>query len=546
MNQKFLIKKGAALALRLAAGLGLMIALVSLMALSAAPVAAEIPPGNNQGHQLYLPLVIKSDGNAAPTGPYTEMLKKVQQNCATTGFNQLCVANGQVAVQPEAGATTTNQAGSISDLAGVQSLSLTSAGTDPRQWSIAWLRLRADSDLPDQALNILAVGNVQITNIALLGSQTGVTDTVVLPSLQFESNPIPGVAKEGSSGLIVINPSPEELLSLTLNSAEVTLGSTALAQAQPGQLLTVTMATGTSLTQAGGDGSSAIKNQQVSVPLNQAGQAAGSPAPTTAIDPLKYVFSDAFTDEPDHELGASVLRKLNRSIDRCLNNEPRYVYNVLFWTHIIETKPALKAQIAPDKLAEAYNRAPNCLTFEVHFWSYVITKSAYHSQDSTISDKPETIKVQFYPAGGFMMSGTNDTLDYEAYHYTPLVAACPISTETTPGRLMVSDGTLKIAVNKVRVSLDLQVRDQPADRALLNCPSVPPLVLAQNHWVTVFYHLHEGFRPGSDLHSFRFDWDMAAKYGFSLGRYNTQKAEAEFAFEGETNVGLIHFPNGMN
>lgn len=506
--------------------------------------AAEQPPGG-AGHRVFLPLVLKS-GDAVATGPYRDILQKMQHMCAATGLNQVCVVSGQVDVQAAAGVQVASQPGTVTDLSGVQRLNLASTGTDPQQWAIAWLRLRADSGTPDQALNVLAFGNVQISDITLFDGQAAVTDTLTLPGLHFASSPVAGVTGEGSSGLLVINPTAEDLLSLRLNGAEITLGSTALMQAQPGQQMTVTMATGTSLTQSGSGGSSAIQNQQVSVPLNQSGQAAGAPNPPKTIDPLKYVFFDAFKPKPTQELGNSVLARLNRAIDRCLDHEARYVYNVLFWTHIIETDPALKAHIDPVKLTEAYDRAPDCLTFEVHFWSNVTTTSAYHSQASTIFDKPETIKVQFYADGGFLSSDTNDQLDYDSYQYTAAVSQCTILTQTTPGRLLPSDGWMKIAVNKVRVSLDLQLWEQPTDHAWLNCPPAPPVFLAQNHWVTAFYHLYKTYRPGSDLHSFRFGWDMAAKYGFGLGRYNTRRADAEFIYAGDTSVGLIHVPNGMN
>jgi hypothetical protein len=189
-------------------------------------------PGN---HPIYLPLVIKG-GGPTPADPYAQMLQRVQQICSATGLNQVCYANGQITLQPKTGMSTFTKPGDLADLANVQSLNLVSTGADSQKWSVAWLRLRAGAHLPNQELTILAFGNVQLSHITLLAGQASPGNAEPLPSLQFVSSPIAGAPKLRSSGLVITNPAEEELLSLILNGAGLTLGSSTYVEARPGLL----------------------------------------------------------------------------------------------------------------------------------------------------------------------------------------------------------------------------------------------------------------------------------------------------------------------
>ena len=519
-----------------------LLALLAVLNLAgASPTAAQEPAPSNT---IYLPIIIKS-GTDTAAGPYAQMLQMVQQKCAGTGLNQVCYVNGQVTLQPESGPVTFSQPGAIADLANVQSLSLTSSGPDIQTWGLAWLRLRANAGTPDQGLTILAYGNVQISNIALFESQASLSDTVTLPSLQFVSSPVAGVTTLGNSGLIVSNPTDSEVLSLTLNGAAISLGSTALVEAQPGNQMTVTMATGASLTDVNGQGSTAVQNQQVSVPLNQSGQAAGPPTPARSLTDNEIIdqhLHDAFLRiiaDPS-KWANSTLTHLNQALDRCIAGQAAYVYNVLYWIRIIENTPSLKSLLDPSKLTQAYNRVPKCLSFEVDFDSTVsTTTSVLHESSHT---QAQGLPIEF-SADGSGVSFINAVLKYPSYEFTPSQSCGPITTQTTTGQLAMITGSLQIVGNKVRVSMVLKVAIKPTDMVTITCtPPAPPLILNENHWVDVFYNMHQDLQQ-ADVDSFRFnDWKYTGGTHFSEAIYVRTRTESGFTFDSTTFLILVHMP----
>lgn len=534
----------------------LCLVLLLTFSLGHQPAEAQEPTGAT----IYLPVVIKEghtpNPNPSPAGPYAQMLAQIRQRCATTGLNQVCTANGQVTLQPQSGPATITQPGTITDLATIQHLSLTSSGADPQQWSLAWLRLRADSATPDQELTLLVFGTVHISSITLFENQAGQGDEVTLPSLQFASSPVTGVTKQGSSGLIVSNPTDDDLLSLTLNGATITLGSTALVEAQPGSQMTVTMATGSSLTEAKGGSSSAIQNQQVTVPLDEKGQASGSPTPATSLeedDFLSQMLDDLLQKLIDQKkLAGSVLTRLNRAIDRCTAGQAAYVYNVLYWIRIIEKTPGLKFLTDPEKLAQAYDRAPNCLSFEIDFDSTVTSTTGPLFRSSHVHT--EALPVQFLVDGRFI--AINSSLDYPNFTFIPPASPCTISKSTTPGELELADGALKIAGNKVTISTSLRVVKEAKDLGMLTCPHTPtPLEWPDNWWI-FFFDTHKGLLEGQDFRTFGFnDWRYTATSSVCSGSASPQTCnhfgEAIYEFSGEaesttfnatTHLVLVHTP----
>ncbi|MFN8459265.1 MAG: hypothetical protein U0401_32210 [Anaerolineae bacterium] len=505
--------------------------LVGLHQLGVKPVIAQGPQG---GHTIYLPFIMKS-GVSTPAGPYAQILNRVQQMCAATGLNQVCYANGQVSLQAKSGTVAFSQPGAIADLAKVQSLSLTSSGADSQQWGIAWLRLRVNASNPNQDVTILAFGNVQINNITLFTDPASLADEATLPSLHFTSSPIAGATGLGNSGLIVTNPTEEEVLSLTLNGAAISLGSIALVQAQPGSnTMTVAMATGSSVTQVNDASSAATQGQQVTVPLDQNGIASGSPqaavpadTETEEIEPLV----------PTKEvLGQRNLTRLNRAIDRCIQGQAAYVYNVLYWIHLIETSD-IKPYINAAQLAQAYKRAPNCLTFDVDFDSKVTTLATKLEKSSHLHGG---VSLEFLADGSFIGLNQNLNLEYLSYTYNAPLGC--ITTQTTPGELETAGASLKIAGNKVRISVTLRVAKQPTDQATINCPPAPPISIDQNHWVTVFYHMHDDLWQKPDP-SFRFsNWKYTGGEHFGEAIYDRTSTEQEFTFDTTTYLILIHTP----
>jgi hypothetical protein len=161
-----------------------------------------------------------------------------------TTLNQVCYAGGSVTL--DGGPLTTP--GQVATLDGVSGLTLVSP--DAGHWSVALLRLAADSPTPDPRLTLLAFGNVESRNLTLFDAAAGNRD--VAPALSFSSNPVPGLDPE-MGGLIVYDPTPGEPLSINLNGADLTLASSAIVQAQPWVKMIVTMATGSALVNTAAD-----------------------------------------------------------------------------------------------------------------------------------------------------------------------------------------------------------------------------------------------------------------------------------------------------
>ncbi len=534
------------LQLRLKSLISLMVAALTLV-LAQLPVEAQEPPVD---HPLYLPLIVSSGDANAPSGPYAQMLARVQQMCSATGLNQVCYANGQVVLQPKTGAIPFAQPGAIVDLANVQSLSLTWSGADPQQWSLAWLRLAAGSAAPGQTLTILAFGNVEINNIIPLTGQIDPDDETTLPSLDFASSPVAGVTEWGSSGLIVTNPTEEEALSLTLNGAVISLASTALVEARPGSQMNVTMAAGVSVTEASGQSSVAVQGHQVSLPLNQTGHVSGPPTQAIGVDPLlDMIFLDdlltPLTNSGWQSLAGSLLTRLNRAIDRCIAGQPAYVYNVLFWSRIIGhdsyVSEQLRTHLNPAQLAQAYNRAPRCLNFEVDFDSSVTSTATQLTQSSHLHT--QGLRLQFGPTGNFL-SGGNQPLVYLSYEYDAPPGGCPRSTQTSDGRLETVGGSLTIAGNGLRLTTLIRVSPQPHDAVVHHCP--PPagtIVLPQDHWTAGFYYMHGDLVQPADPHSFDFrNWRHTGGEHFGEAIYVRTGAEAEFTFNTTTYLIMVHTP----
>jgi hypothetical protein len=519
-----------------------LLAVTLTFCLSLLPAQAQEP---QLDHFIYLPLILKS-GATAPPGPYAKMLASVQQVCSATGPNQVCYVNGQITLEPKTGTIPFNQPGAIANLVDVQRLSLVSTGSDPQQWSLAWLRLAADSGTPDQELTVLAFGNVEISSILPFTGQPALEDETVLPSLQFASQPVAGITQAGSSGLIVANSTEDEVLSLTLNGAVVTLASTALVEAQPGSQMRVTMGSGVSNIEANGQSSVAVQGHQVTLPMNQTGQVSGPPAPAVAVDPLlSYALGDLLvplTEEGWRRLVGPVLPRLNRAIDRCLAGQPAYIYNLLFWTRVIENDGDIKSRLDPAQLAQAYARAPRCLTFEVDFDSSATTQVPLTTESSHLHT--QGLRMQFGPTGNFL-SGSNQTLVYLSYQFniSESVAPCSVSASTTDGLLETVGGSLAVAGNRMRISSKIRVAQQPTDVAVLNCPSpTPPTVIGEKNWQVAFDIMHRDLiDPVQGSFNFS-NWRYTGGEHFGEAIYVRTETIDIVTFDTTTYLIMIHTP----
>lgn len=237
-------------------------------------------------------------------------------------------------------------------------------------------------------------------------------------------------------------------------------------------------------------------------------------------------------------LANAALDRLNRSIDRCITGQGNYVYNVLYWTRVIEKTPNLKNLLDDVKLAAAYSRAPDCLSFELVFDSTARTTSPELRMSSHLNT--EGMPVQFLLDGHFI--AINSSLDYLSYVYAPSASCGAIQPTTTPGELEMDSAALEIAGNKVRVATTLRIVKDPTDFATITCPPAPPLIVGQQHWEKIFYHMHEDLWQKPDP-SFRFtDWKYTGGEHFSEAVYVRTRDEGGATFDSTTYLILVHTP----
>jgi hypothetical protein len=312
------------------------------------------------------------------------------------------------------------------------------------------------------------------------------------------------------------------------------------------------MMTGSSLTEVNGQTSTAVQSQQVSVPLGPNGHASGPPTPAVATSPEPEPIDESLIPlPPGPSYSDKVLAKLNRAIDRCIAGRTDYVYTVLYRIHVIETTPFLKSLIDPAKLAQAYSRAAKCLSFDLEFGSNVNSFTGPLSRSSHV--RTTEMPIQFLANGTFI--ALNKSLDYLNFVFIPPASPCTPGQSTTPGELEMAAGSLKIAVNQVKISMSLRVVKEAKDMGILHCPHVPPVEWPDNWWI-FFFDTHKGLLEGQDFRTFRFnDWKYTANTSQcsepSLAQACNHVGEAIYEFTGEaeattynaaTHLILVHTP----
>jgi hypothetical protein len=222
---------------------------------------------------------------------------------------------------------------------------------------------------------------------------------------------------------------------------------------------------------------------------------------------------------------------------------------VLYRIRIIETTPFLKPRLDPAELAQAYKRASNCLNFEVDFDSNITSQVGPRFHSSHV--RAEGIPVSFLADGRFIAANTS--LDYLNFVYIPPASPCTTSTSTTPGELEMAAGSLKIAGNKVKITMSLKVVKEAKDLAVTTCPVGAPIE-SPNSWWIYFFNTHQGLRE-PDLRTFRFnEWKYTApssqcsEPASSCNHFG--EATYEFTIEGEattataaTHLILLHTPH---
>ncbi len=462
----------------------------------AAPVtAAAQPPVALQGTQtttVFLPLVFgPRQSSPPPASPYAVALSKALADCAGTKLNQVCYARGSVTLVGGGPLTTPGQ---VATLDGVSGLTLVSP--DASHWSVALLRLAADSSTPNLGLTLLAFGNVTIRNLTLFHAAAGNGDAA--PALSFSSSPVPGQDPE-TGGLIVYNPSHEEPLSIRLNGADLTLASSAVVQAQPGNKMTVTMATGSALVHTAAGDSAAIQAQQLSVPLDRNGTATGAPTlPDLTDDELLEPLVPSHESDEDDLLEPLVpelpvdlnkeLQELLADFDsaqyRCMQGNSRQVYRVMYYARLLK----INKHHYPDSdalMSLIDVQVMQCATFEIEFNSVISVTSPVDWGSMYIQGQGMIVS---YGMDGRLVQPAQMPLTHLRYDVTFAMQQC-LNLVITDGSLTLFDGYMRINRNR----LDISTTMTPVDiweHTIFTCYDPPVEMANPALWQLLFDKLH--------------------------------------------------------
>lgn len=437
---------------------------------------------------------------AAEAPLFDAVIANAIEACRGAGLNQAC-HNGEV-----------------SDLADGQTFRAESAALD--SYDIWAFRLQApgvDSDF--ESLLILAAGNAELRFDEIFIGRDETNQN--LPRLTFSS----AHGADFSSGLVIINESAEDLLSLEVNGVGLTLGSTAVATSQPNGEMKVRMLTGT-VAATTSETVHAAAGETVRVPMSaeskpqpaaeydgvEISPLSDNPQPAAEYDGVEIspldddpeitpLVSPSVTNSDEDEItitpltGSKIettpeyfLRKFKRAYNRCMDGDARQVYNVMYFAQYLlnESRPYIRKTLGDAALQAVREQVKQCATFEL-----ILTGSQQGSSSLSWTSKVsgDVVKLQFDYNGKLAAPAQGDLTVTEFSPEMPLPPGCVQSAQTDGGLLHVQEiSTLKIHYNTMRLRLYIWP-DPVIENLILNCPSAAPVQIPLD-WNTYFWYLH--------------------------------------------------------
>ena len=270
-----------------------------------------------------IPVAIEADIPPAADQPlFGDEIYNAIEQCQSAGLNQACHND------------------EISDLSAGQTIRAETASLD--SYDIWVARLQApgvDSDF--ESLLILAAGNVEMHFDEIFIGRDETNQN--LPRLDFSTTD----GTDFSSGLIIINESEEDLLSLEANGVGLTLGSTAVVTSKSNGEMNVRMLTGSVAVSANEETIDASAGEKVTVPMTAESKPSGSlvigkledDLLTPLVPPRKpadNIEDDLLTPlvSPDY-FANDYVKKFENAYNRCLAGDARQVYRAQYFTRKI-------------------------------------------------------------------------------------------------------------------------------------------------------------------------------------------------------------------
>ena len=415
--------------------------------------------------------------------------------CPDVALNEICLGSGS-----STGIDLGLPGGRVL-LTGGEQISVASTSLD--DYGVVITRLQAPGvDADYNSLLVLAVGTVDVSfNEIFYGRDE---TNLNLPRLQVSS----ANGEDFQSGLVIINESNEDLLSIEVNGVGLTLGSTAVVTSQLGGEMKVSMLTGTVAVSANGETKPAYVGKSIKVPMDGSSKPIGVPSePSVDEDLLAPLVPPQKTDE---DLLASLLppvwmSKFNSAYNRCVEGDARQVYRVMYFARLLLDNPNMEMaqdirKIYNEKELQAVReKVTRCATFELILDSTLVGSSAISWQTKVHG---EALTLQFDEKGNLVSEARGSIVATEFEPNMPVPPGCTYSALSSDGELAVIEGSkLRIYYNTMKIRLNIWAENSVQNVAL-NCPSAPQVTIPLD-WDTYFIYLHE-------------DLFKDAKYGYVL------------------------------
>lgn len=470
---------------------------------------------------------------------FGDQIYNALEACPDVALNEICLGSGS-----SSGLDLGISAGRVS-LAGGEQINLTSSSLD--DYSVVIARLQAPGvDADFNSLLVLAAGTVDIhfEEIFYGRDETNLN----LPRLTFSSTS----GADFQSGIVIINESDEDLLSIEVNGVGLTLGSTAVVTSQPNGEMKVTMKTGTVAVSANEETISAVKGGSVNVPMTQESKPVGAPVSggleedlLTPLVPPSKTKSGVDDDLLTPLWPGAVMSSFSKAYDRCIAGDARQVYRAMYFARILLDNPDLeKAQDVRKVYDEAdlqqvREKLSRCATFKL-----ILTGDQQGAAPITWTTKVsgDVLQLQFDYQGKLVAPVEGELAVTEFSPSMPMPPGCSSTTKTGNSIMRVQEfSTLKIYYNTIQIRMYFWP-DPVTETLVLNCPSAPPVEISLA-WNIIYWYLHPDLLRKENQSYLIQDWEYTGGQIYAEAFYLDRSGALE---DGEaisnTAFTLIHTP----
>jgi uncharacterized protein YgiM (DUF1202 family) len=171
--------------------------------------------------------------------------------------------------------------GVVATLAGGESVT-----ADGRNPDSTWLRVQLEDGTPGWVFAELVAVDGDISTLTLVDPLALIPPPSSIQAFYFKSGAGDSPCAEAPNGLLIQSPADAERVQLTINGANLTIGSTVFLQTPEGNADEMVVSTLAGLVQIEADGvqQTVIQGAEVSVPLDENGDASGAPSAPQPYD----------------------------------------------------------------------------------------------------------------------------------------------------------------------------------------------------------------------------------------------------------------------